>query len=73
VIRLKTMSCVVLSSAGNVKSLNFKTLLNKLNAKRVFDFSVKVDGYKRVNNFHLLSHLTAESRKLDAAKIIVSD
>lgn len=40
------MTYVVLSFAANVKGLNFRMLLNKLNAKRVFDFSVKVDGYK---------------------------
>lgn len=45
VSRFKTMGYVVLSSAANVKGLNFRMLLNKLNAKRVIRFSIKVDGF----------------------------
>jgi hypothetical protein len=41
----KTMGYLVLSSATNVKGLNFRMLLNKLNAKRVIRFSIKVDGF----------------------------
>ena len=39
------MTLVILLTAMNVKSTNFTALLNKLNAKRVHGFSIKVDGY----------------------------
>lgn len=42
---LKTISYVISSTAMNVKSTSFTTLLNKLNAKRVYGFSVKVGGF----------------------------
>jgi hypothetical protein len=39
------MTLMILLTAMNVKSINFTALLNKLNAKRVHGFSVKVDGF----------------------------
>lgn len=39
------MSLVIYCTAMNVKSVKFTALLNKLNAKRVYGFSVKVDGF----------------------------
>ncbi len=36
---------MILLTAMNVESTNFTPLLNKLNAKRMHGFSVKVDGY----------------------------
>lgn len=39
------MTLVIFLTVMNVKATNFTALLNKLNAKRVHGFSVKVDEF----------------------------